>query len=366
MQSRLLQLLGIIQPIIQAPMAGGTTPPALIAAACNAGALGCLGAGYLSPGQIAESIDAIRQLTNHPFAVNLFTYNPPSINDFSDHQINSLASAIGKYCQELHIAAPTGADATPKYNLDDQLKVLLAKKVPIFSFAFGIPTSDHMKILKDQNVILLGTATTASEARQLEAAGADAVIAQGSEAGGHRGTFGGSFESAMIGSMALIPQVVDSVKVPVIAAGGIMDGRGLAAALALGAEAVQMGTAFLLCDEANVQEGYRQAILSREAEETKITSVFSGRPARGIKNRFMEEMEASGSTLLPFPLTDAMTKPMRAEARTKGLVDYINLWAGQAGRLARPMPAAKLIELVSSEAQERLRHLVNKLDEPGS
>ena len=360
MKNRLTKLLGIKHPIIQAPMAGGTTPPELIASACNAGALGSLGAGYMSPDQIAEQIEAIRRLTDRPFAINLFTYNPPSIEDFEQSKINKLASSIGTYCAELQIAAPTAATAIPKYTLNDQLEVILAKKIQYFSFAFGIPTDDQIKVLKGANVVLLGTATTTSEARQLQAAGVNVIVAQGSEAGGHRSTFTSSFEAAMIGSMALIPQVVDAVKVPVVAAGGIMDGRGLAAALALGAEGVQMGTAFLLCDEANVQGDYRKAIMSREAEETKITSVFSGRPARGIRNRFMDEMEAIADELLPFPLTDAMTKPMRAEARGRGLTDYINLWAGQAGRLAKPMSTAKLIESVSRDGQERL-HVLAKI-----
>ncbi len=354
MRNNLTKLLGIDCPIIQAPMAGGTTPPALIAAACNAGALGSLGAAYLSPEEIERTIDAIRLLTDRPFAVNLFTYKPPAINDFTDGQIDKLTQCLSPYCDELQIAAPTAATATPKYSQADQLAVVLAKKVPVLSFAFGIPDAEQMKLLKTNGVILLGSATTVNEARLLEKAGADVVVAQGCEAGGHRGTFAGNFETAMIGLMALIPQMVDVIKLPVIAAGGIMDGRGLAAALALGAQGVQMGTAFLLCDEANVQDGYKKAILSSEAEETMITSVFSGRPARGIKNRFMEEMEKHAESILPFPITDSMTKPLRAQARSRGQTDYINLWAGQAGRLAREVPAASLVESTCADAKERL------------
>ncbi len=353
MKNRLTKLLGIDHPIIQAPMAGGTTPPELIAAVCNAGALGSLGAGYLSPKDIAGNIDAIRRLTNKPFAVNLFTYTPPSVQDIEDHEISELANYIGHYCAELGVPAPTRETATPKYSQSEQLAVVLAKKVPVFSFAFGMPSEEQFKLFKTNDVVLIGCATTASEARMLAKAGVDAIVAQGSEAGGHRGTFASSFESSMIGSIALIPQVVEAVTVPVIAAGGIMDGRGLAAALVLGAEGVQMGTAFLLCHEANVQDNYRKAILTQEAEETKITSVFSGRPARGIRNRFMDEMEQHQGRISPFPITDAKTKPMRAAARSSGRSQYINLWAGQAGRLAREMSAAQLIESTRAGRQRK-------------
>lgn len=357
MKNHLTNLLGIKHPIIQAPMAGGTTPPELIAAACNAGALGSLGAGYLSPDDLERSIDAIRKLTDGPFAINLFTYRPPSIKDFDEREINKLTTSLGKYCAELGIDAPTAASAIPKYTIDDQLEVIFAKNIRCLSFAFGMPSEDQFKKLRDKNIILLGTATTVTEARMLDAADVDVIVTQGSEAGGHRGTFCRDFESAMIGSMALIPQVVDAVSKPVVAAGAIMDGRGMAAAFALGAEGVQMGTAFLLCDEANIQADYRKAIMSREAEDTKITSVYSGRPARGIRNRFMDEMETREGEILPFPLTDSMTKPLRAAARSKDLCDYINLWAGQAGRLGKRMPTARLIESVAQEAQARVRQL---------
>jgi nitronate monooxygenase len=207
--------------------------------------------------------------------------------------------------------------------------------------------------------LLIGTATTVEEALALEQGGVDAIVTQGSEAGGHRSTFSGPFDTGMVGILALVPQVVDAVTVPVIASGGIMDGRGIAAALALGASAVQMGTAFLTCDEAGIPNTYKDAILRAREQETRLTRAFSGRPARGIVNRFMTEIERADApaAILPFPLQNALTRPLRNAAARQGRVDYLSLWAGQGVRLARRQPAATLIARLAHETETVVRRL---------
>ena len=189
-------------------------------------------------------------------------------------------------------------------------------------------------------MFVIGTATTVEEAVALEAAGVDAIVAQGSEAGAHRGTFAVAFEAAMIGTMALVPQVVRAVGIPVIASGGIMNGDGIAAALSLGASAVQMGTAFLTCHESGAPESYKQAVLGTREHQTRVTRAFSGRPARGIVNRFMEEVESVAGAILPYPLQNALTRPLRASAAKQDRSEFLSLWAGQGLRLARRESAA--------------------------
>jgi nitronate monooxygenase len=225
----------------------------------------------------------------------------------------------------------------------------------IFSFAFGIPPREVMAELKQRAVLTLGTATTVDEARALEDAGVDAVVAQGSEAGGHRSTFLGAFEAGMIGTMALVPQVVDAVRVPVVASGGIMDGRGIAAAMALGASGVQLGTAFLATDEAGTSAPYRARLRASAEDATEITRVYSGRPARGIRTAFMAE--AAGVPIPPFPLQNALTRPLRAAAAREGNAEALSLWAGQGLRLLRTGPAAALARELLEETARVLRAL---------
>ena len=204
--------------------------------------------------------------------------------------------------------------------------------------------------------------TTVAEAVSLEKAGVDAIVAQGSEAGGHRGSFAGDFAAGMIGTMALVPQIADAVSVPVVASGGIMDGRGIAAALALGAGAVQMGTAFLTCEEAGIPQAYRQAILGAREDSTRLTRAFSGRPARGIVNRFMTEMETEETAILPFPLQNALTRPLRSAAAQQGRAEFLSLWAGQGLRMARPERAATLVTRLAAEAEAAVERLATAAD----
>jgi nitronate monooxygenase len=345
----LLQRLQFDHPIIQAPMAGGGDTPDLVAAVCNAGALGFIGGAYLTPQQIVEASRAVRAKTSRAFGINLFAPQLPAESGIS---AEAAMQRLGGYYAELGLHAPAQSEAA-SYTLREQLIVALESGASAFSFTFGIFPADAIAAIRERGMLAMGTATTVDEAIALEKAGVDAVVAQGSEAGGHRGTFSGDFSAAMIGTISLVPQIVDAVRLPVIASGGIMDGRGIAAALALGASAVQLGTAFLTCDEAGIPDAYKNAIQQAHEDHTRVTRCFSGRPARGIVNRFMSEMESAGSveTILPFPLQNALTRPLRAAAAQQGRAEFLSLWAGQGVRMARQEPAAKLVAQLVRETE---------------
>ncbi|HKA54882.1 MAG TPA: DUF561 domain-containing protein, partial [Candidatus Binatia bacterium] len=308
-----------------------------------------------APPQILEASRAVRARTARPFGISLFAPLPlpEAVND-----PGPALERVAPFYAELGLPAPT-LPALRGYAFDEQLSAALDSGAAVFSFTFGILPASAIKAIKARGLFLIGTATTVEEAVQLERAGVDAVVTQGSEAGGHRGTFAGPFEAGMVGTMALVPQVVDAVTVPVIASGGMMDGRGIAAALALGASAVQMGTAFLTCDEAGIPEAYKQAILMAHEHQTRLTRAFSGRPARGIINRFMTEVDRADPPegILPFPLQNALTRPLRNAAAKQGRVEFLSLWAGQGVRLARRQSAAELIARLVNETQMAVRRL---------
>jgi nitronate monooxygenase len=349
----LLARLGIRHPIIQAPMAGGGDTPRLVAAVSEAGALGSVGAAYLTPQQIAESARAVRSLTSRPFGVNLFA--PVRVPDGSRDPRRAVERVAPHYA-ELGLPVP-GPPSAPPDAFPEQLAAALETGASVFSFTFGMLPGDAVEAIKRRGMFLAGTATTVEEAIALEQAGVDAVVAQGSEAGGHRGSFAGDFETSMVGTIALVPQIADAVRVPVIASGGIMDGRGIAAALALGASAVQMGTAFLTTEEAGVPDCYKQAILGAREHQTRLTRAFSGRPARGIVNRFMEEVDRDPEAILPFPLQNALTRPLRTAAAKAGRAEFLSLWAGQGLRMARREPAARLVARLAAETDAAVARL---------
>ncbi|MGH7404467.1 MAG: NAD(P)H-dependent flavin oxidoreductase [Candidatus Methylomirabilales bacterium] len=354
-QTVLTRRLGLTHPMIQAPLAGGGDTPDLVAAVCEAGALGFIGAAYLTPPQIIQTSRAVRARTARPFGINLFAPLPaPDVT----RDPGPALKRVAPFYAELGLPPPA-LPASGVYSFDEQLSVALESGASVFSFTFGLLPASAIEAIKARGMFLIGTATTIEEAVQLEKAGVDAVVTQGSEAGGHRGTFAADFDAAMVGTMALVPQVVDAVTVPVIASGGIMDGRGIAAALALGASAVQMGTAFLTCDEAGIPEVYKQAILAAREHQTRLTRAFSGRPARGIVNRFMTEVDrADGAeAILPFPLQNALTRPLRNAAAQQGRGEFLSLWAGQGVRLARRQSAAKLIAQLAHEIEAVVRRL---------
>jgi nitronate monooxygenase len=351
----LTERLGLRHPIIQAPLAGGGDTPELVAAVSEAGAFGFIGAAYLTPPQILEAARAVRARTARPFGVSLFA---PLRAPETPKDPRAALARLAPYYRELGLASPEMPTPTAD-SFPEQFAAALESAASVFSFTFGVLPEDAIAAIKKRGMFLIGTATNVDEAVTLERAGVDAIVAQGSEAGGHRGTFGEPFEAGMIGTIALVPQVADAVSVPVVASGGIMDGRGIAAALALGASAVQMGTAFLTCDEAGIPPAYKNAILTAHENATRLTTAFSGRPARGIANRFMTEMEATGpgDHILPFPLQNTLTRPLRAAAAKQARPEYLSLWAGQGLRLARRQPASELVARLAREAIETLARL---------
>ncbi len=339
--------LKLAHPVIQAPLAGGGDTPDLVASVSNAGALGFIGAAYLTPEQIIATAAAVRARTSRPFGINLFAPLPPTE---SRGRPEAMLARLEPYFAELGLPIPSLPKSIPG-PFPDQLAAALESGASVFSFTFGELPASAMEAIKALNMFLIGTATTVEEAIALERSGVDAVVAQGSEAGGHRGTFQGDFASGMVGGISLVPQMVDAVQIPVIASGGIMDGRGIVAALALGASAVQMGTAFLTCEEAGIPDAYKEAILTAHEDQTRITRAFSGRPARGIVNRFMIEVEfnQSDDAILPFPLQNSVTRPLRTEAAKQGRLEFLSLWSGQGVRLARRQPAAELVARLAKE-----------------
>lgn len=344
-QTALTQAARIDYPIIQAPMAGGAATPELVAAVSNAGGLGSMGAAYSSPDAIRESIADLRTRTSKPFNVNLFVLDPPP------PESQQIARAMD-LLQPLKDALGLRRGEVPvKFGEDfsAQLEALTAASPPVASFTFGILSREQVAALKAGGTLVIGTATSVAEARAWEAVGADAICAQGSEAGAHRGTFIGSFEASMIGTMALVPQVVDAVHVPVIAAGGIMDGRGIAAALMLGAAGVQLGTAFLTCPEAGTHPAWKAALRSARDDQTLVTRAFSGRHARGLVNEFMLTLNPLQHEIPAFPVQNVLTGPLRQAAAKANRPEFLALWAGQAASMSRGLPAAELIAQLKQE-----------------
>jgi len=347
----LVNLLGIKYPIIQAGMAGGATTPELVAAVSNAGGLGTLGAGYLSPHAIREAVREIRRLTDKPFAVNLMVTEPASADRDAIDKMQGILKRFEKDLGEPFSFENLSLDPQP---FEEQLEIVLDEKVPVFSFTFGIPKPFWLEKLKANGTVIIGTATNVQEGLALERAGVNAIVAQGSEAGGHRGTFFKNAENEGIGTMALIPQMVDRVKLPVIASGGIMDGRGVVASLALGAAGVQMGTAFLTSEESGIHPVYKEAIRQARDDQTVMTKAFSGKKARGIENQYIRVMRDFEADILPYPIQNALTKPLRNAAKKHGNKEYMSLWAGQAASLSQNAPAKQIVENVVRDVERVL------------
>jgi len=319
-------------------MGGGPSTPELVAAVSNAGGLGSLGAAYLTPDQITDAIRRIRALTSQPFNVNLFT-GGWSTEQSSDP--GPMLELLAEIHETLGLATPVAPTPAPD-PFPAQFEAMLDARPPIFSFTFGIPDRDAMSRLKSRGTTVLGTATTVEEARHLEQAGVDAVVAQGAAAGAHRGTFLDSFESSMVPTLDLVRSTVGAVSVPVIATGGIMDGREIVTTLSAGASAAQLGTAFLVCPESGASEAYKRAILAATEDTTVVTRAFSGRPARGLRNAFTRSVDGKAISLR-YPLQNALTRPMRVAAAQQGLPDYLSLWAGRGVARACAMPARDLV-----------------------
>lgn len=347
--TRLAGLIGTRYPLIQAPMAGVNTPE-LVAAVSNAGGLGSLGGAMLSPDALREQLAAVRRLTDEPFGVNLFA-PLPAVEDAA--AVDAMLERIAPWRERLGLGPGTEPPSPPR-RFEAQLEVLLADPPAVFSITFGLPPAEALAALRDAGVAVVGTATTSAEAATVEAAGCDAVAAQGSEAGGHRGTFDGEFESAMVGTMALVPQVRDRVDVPVVAAGGIMDGRGVAAALALGADGVQMGTAFIGCDETRAPPPYVDSLAASADGDTVVTAAFTGRPARAVRTGWVRDLESSGARLPPYPLQAMMLAELRAAGLERGELEIVMRLAGQGAPMLRRGPAADLVRGLVTETDATL------------
>lgn len=347
----LTRRLGLSLPVIQGPMAGGTSTTAMAIAASAAGGLGSVGAAYLSPQQIRQTASDIQAATDKPYAINLFAPQPVG-TPAGAAQAQAALAAVAAAHARLGLPAPHIPESPPD-TFDAQFDAVLASGAKVFSFTFGIVPTAAIQAAHERQIFVIGTATTVVEAQLLERAGVDAIVAQGGEAGGHRGSFAVPFEAALVGTLALVPQVVDAVSVPVIASGGIMDGRGLVAALALGASAVQMGTAFITTAESGAPQVHKAAILAAEDHGTRVTRAYSGRPARGIENHFMRAVEpgTGPAAILPFPQQNALTRGMRNAAAQQGRPEYLSLWCGQAPRLARTLSTAELMRAVAQEAR---------------
>ncbi len=347
--THLMRQLKIDQPIIQAPMLGPGTP-ALAAAVSNAGGLGSLAVSSLSPLEIQAAVSAMRRQTSCVFNVNVFVLEVPHP---TDQELQTALMLLHPFREELGLAA---AQLPARYgeNFYEQLEMLIQLKLPVVSFTFGLLDSTFIERLHQAGSIVIGTATSVAEAQAWENEGADIICVQGAEAGGHRGTFLGTVEASMTGTLALVPQIVDNLKLPVIAAGGIMDGRGIAAALMLGAGAVQMGTAFLPCIESSAHPAWKMKIREATDTSTGLTRSFSGRAARGIINDFMRRMKSCEHMIPHYPVQNILTAEIRQVASQSNRPEFMSLWAGQAAGLAQ-------IRKMDISATELMRQLVSEL-----
>ncbi|MEK9753428.1 MAG: nitronate monooxygenase [Rhodospirillaceae bacterium] len=337
--------LDIRVPIIQAPMAGASTP-AMAATVTRAGGLGSLGVALQSPDATRADCEAIRAATNGAYNINFFVHKEAAP---AGARGAALRESLAPYYAELGLGdVPTAEVSSRPFN-EDHLAIVLEARPPVVSFHFGLPEPKLMKAVKDAGIFTISSATNVAEAKALEKGGVDAIVAQGFEAGGHRGTFAEPYDAGWVGTMALVPQIVDAVSVPVIAAGGIADGRGIAAALALGAQAAQLGTAFLPCPESMIPDVHRKALAQATGDQTRLTSAFSGRPARGIENRYMRDMAGREDEFPDFPILNTLTGPLRKGSAAAGSPDFVSLWAGQAAGIHRTLPAGELLERLVEE-----------------
>ena len=344
---RFVKLLGIELPIIQAPMAGAALSD-MVVAVSEAGGLGSLACALLSMEKARKELESIRRRTSRPINANFFCHQPPP-NEHAREM--NWRRRLDAYYIQLQADGNTSVPNSGRAPFDEKMCDLVAEFHPeVMSFHFGLPEKNLLLRVRKTGAKIVSTATSVSEARWLEDQGCDAIIAQGFEAGGHRGMFLTEDISTQVGTMALVPQIVDAVKVPVISAGGIADARGILAAFVLGAAAVQIGTAYLYCPEAQISPFHRQALRDTKDNDTAITNVFTGRPARAIVNRFVREVGPMSDVAPEFPLAAATLAPLRAKSEMAGSTDFTPFWLGQAAPLGRELPAAELTKQLAAEA----------------
>jgi len=350
-ENRLTAKLGIDYPLIQGPL-GGLSSQKLTAAVSNFGGLGSFGAHGLSPEAIKEMIAEIRSLTSKPFAMNLWISMEDEGARTSD--VNAFIRSLAPLAAHLAAVGAPRPEYKPYSSMrfEDQARVLLDEEVPVFSFIYGIPPQEILDECRAKHIVTIGTATTPEEGAALQEAGVDAIVASGFEAGGHRGSFLRAAGDSLTGTFSLVPQIADKVDVAVIAAGGIADARGIVAALALGAEAVQMGTAFLACEESGASLLHRQALREKKAGHTALTKGFTGRLARGIHNRLLEELNREGTAILPYPLQRKLIRNLAIPAEAAGRSDLLPLWAGQSANLLACTDVTAFLTSLVEDASE--------------
>ena len=349
--NRLTSRVGLQYPIIQGPL-GALSSQRLTASVSNYGGLGSFGAHGLKPEAIRKVIREIKALTTKPFAMNLWiSMEDDGALTSTEEAFHRSLAPLAKHIESVGGAKPTYRPYEP-IRFEDQVQVLLDEGIPVFSFICGIPSKQILDEFRRKGTVLIGTATTVDEAIALEQAGVDVIAASGFEAGGHRGSFLHPPEDSLTGTMALVPQVVDAVKLPVVAAGGIGDARGIVAAFALGAKGVQMGTAFLACEESGANTLHRKALLSGQAQQTALTRGFTGRLARGIKNRLLDELNQKDIEILPYPLQRALVRHLSIPAEKAGRPELLPLWAGQSANLSRCTDVRALLDTLVKEISE--------------
>ncbi len=354
-QTEAVRRLGIRHPIIQGPFGGGLSTARLAATVSNLGGLGSYGAYSLPPEGILDAARAIRALTSAPFALNLWVSDHDAGGlDLSDAEFERVSRIFAPYFRELGVALPARPERF-SHRFDDQVAALLEANPPVFSFVFGVPSPAILSECRQRGIVTIGAATTIAEARVLEEAGVDLLVATGSDAGGHRPSFLKSAEDSLTGTFSLVPLIADRVKVPVIAAGGIVDARGVRAALALGAQAAQIGTAFLACEESGATAEHREILFSERAQETTLTRAFSGRLARGVRNRWTDEMAPRIAELPPFPIQSWFVSKLRPAAVKAGRTDLVSLWGGQGAPNLRHRTTATLMDALTNTLKETRR-----------
>ncbi len=350
----LCEQLGIRLPIIQAPMPSASTP-ALVAAVSRAGALGSFAFNYTQPETMLSESEVVRAHTNAPFNVNLFVSKQPPAVDAPTQR--GALDAVAGYHRELGLPPPDLVNPPYAPDLEAQLHAVEEIRPAVFTFHLGDVPRERVRRIQALGAKVGGSANCIAEARHLEALGVDFIVAQGAEAGGHRGSYLRNPYESMTGTLALVRMIVRNVKIPVVAAGGIMDGAGIAAVLALGAQAAWLGTAFIPCPESGSPRAHKEGVLNSQEDATLVTEKFSGKPARAIVNRFIREMHERAEPQLVFPAQNALTGKLRAAAAKAGNPDFVAMYAGQAAPLSRELPAAELVAALEAETLEALDRL---------
>lgn len=346
--NELTRILKIKYPLVQAPMLGVTTPE-MVAAVSNEGGLGSLPVGLLSAGKTRELIQKTKELISKPFAVNLFAHDIPAIDI---PQTEALQTKLSDIAQEYSVSYQrVDVNLIHHYSYQEQIEILIDEKIPVVSFTFGLIDKNSIRRLHDNGVIIIGTATSVREAVHLDNEGIDIITAQGIEAGGHRGTFLDDEPLPQIGTFSLVPQIADKIKRPVLAAGGIMDGRTIKAALILGAQGVQAGTAFVGSDESLAVNSYKKALKTSLDTDTVLTRAFSGRWARGIRNAFHDRVQRLNITYPSYPILNSLTAPIRSAAQKSDNKELTTLWAGQSATMARLKPSAEIFRALIAETE---------------